>query len=423
MKASRYTSTRQKVCRNCSAAKAKCDRKSGRCTRCTQRGLSCSYPNSNPGESTEISDTTNVVGPHSPLSVPGLLTPGFKNGLYTNESTVQNSPTAISNSTTTVFSPGDRTNVSSAVSREPHNLSFADLNLICPINVDGIPTRWMNPYIPDPAQKIKNYPENVMAFIFRILKSYTAVATRGHDILPFVHWTQLEEYPSSSPLTTCLSLIRMCQNPLPGSENTATVIIQREMESITDLHKSFDHLSLLAAFQAYLTYIMVLFFRLGQAPSNGVRQAMINLQELAHASSRQGLLCTADEHGARPKWEEWIVTEAKRRTLYVMYLFDSIISVQEGLPTYLGTELEGLPAPSNKFLWQAKARGDWERAYNIHLAEWMERGLTIDELWPLPPDLDESGIAKRRERVDRWLEDIDEFGTMLYAVVSCTHGG
>ena len=149
---------------------------------------------------------------------------------------------------------------------------------------------------------------------------------------------------------------------------------------------------------------------------------MINLQELAHASSRQGLVCAADQKRARPSWEEWIVTETKRRTLYVMYLFDSILSAHEGLPTYLGTELEGLPAPASKSLWQAKTRSDWERAYNIHLAEWTERSLSIDELWPVPEGFTESETATRQMRIDRWLEDVDEFGTMLFAVVSCTHG-
>ncbi|KAJ5172171.1 hypothetical protein N7492_004764 [Penicillium capsulatum] len=415
MKTSRYASTRQKACHHCSNAKAKCDRKL-RCTR----------------ESTEQHDATmNNAEPHSPISVPDALTPGLERELQTGfyatgsqpglASPVRTVPSEIIQNPPTIFSPGDKGHIPS----EPGSLSFSDLDLLCPINVDGITTRWMNPYIPDPGQKIKYYPDNVMTFIARILKSYTAIATRRNDILPFIHWAQMKEHLSSSPLTTCLSLIRMCQNPLPGSESTASMIIQREMEGIMDLHKSFDHLSLLAAFQAYLIYTMVLFFRLGQTPNNGtgLRQAMINLQELAHASSRHGIVCTADQHRARPRWEEWIVTEAKRRTLYVMYLFDSLLSTQERLPTYLGTELEGLPAPSNKFLWRAESRGDWERRYNVYLAEWIDRGLAIDELWPFPPGLDEPGICKRRERVDRWLEDIDEFGTMLYAVVSCTHGG
>jgi hypothetical protein len=72
-------------------------------------------------------------------------------------------------------------------------------------------------------------------------------------------------------------------------------------------------------------------------------------------------------------------------------------------------------------LWQGKSRYGWERAYNIHQTKWVEGGLTIDEIWPT--ELDETGIAKRRTTVDQWLENIDEFGTMLYAVMGCTHGG
>ena len=84
---------------------------------------------------------------------------------------------------------------------------------------------------------------------------------------------------------------------------------------------------------------------------------------------------------------------------------------------------QGLPAPATKQIWEAKTRVEWERAYNIYLAEWMEPGLAIDELWPMPADMNESDIARRRSRVDHWLEGIDSYGTMLYAVTSCTHGG
>ncbi|KAJ8098174.1 hypothetical protein POJ06DRAFT_292945 [Lipomyces tetrasporus] len=88
---------------------------------------------------------------------------------------------------------------------------------------------------------------------------------------------------------------------------------------------------------------------------------MVNLQDLAHSSSRQGLVYAVDQHRARPRWEDWIVAEAKRSDEHssVMYLFDSILSAEENLPTFLGTELQELPAPANKSLWQAQARCDW----------------------------------------------------------------
>ncbi|KAI2615325.1 MFS general substrate transporter [Hypoxylon sp. NC1633] len=295
------------------------------------------------------------------------------------------------------------------------------LELLTLINVEDISNRWLNSYIPVPGQKPKDYPASITAFICRILKSYVAVTVRGRGAPPFVHSSQIMAASIRQPLSTCLSLVRVCDNPLPGSESVAADVLQREMSSLHEQHGTFDDVTLLAAFQAYLIYSMVLFFKLGQVSSAYLRQAMMNLQQLACSSGRGGLVSVAEQQRARPKWEAWIVAEAKRRTLYTMYLFDSALSTQDGLPTFLGTELEGLPASASKSLWSAQSRHEWETAYNIYLADGLQGGLRIDELWPIPPDLDEDGVAQRRRRVDQWLEDIDEFGTMLYAVTSCTH--
>lgn len=304
----------------------------------------------------------------------------------------------------------------------PGDLDFSRLELTCPIDADAITNRWLNPYIPHPEQTVKEYPASVTRFIYRILKSYAAMAARGRGTLPFLHPIQIKHQATGSPLATCLSLVRISENPLPGSESAATLVLQREMESIAALRENYDDMSLLAAFQAYLIYTMVLFFRLSQGPSSFFRGAMMNLQELACSASRRGLVCAADEHHARPRWEEWIVAETKRRTLYVMYLFDSVLSAQENLPTFLGVELRGLPAPASKTLWEAHNRNDWEKEFNNFLAEWTERGLTIDELWPIPADYGEPAIARRQSRVDHWLESLDEYGTMMFAVTGCTHG-
>ncbi|KAI1102425.1 MFS general substrate transporter [Jackrogersella minutella] len=335
MKAARYSSSRQKVCSNCSAAKAKCDRKAGRCSRCDLRGLL-------------------------------------------------------------------------------ETLDFSALELFCPINVDDISNRWLNSYIPVPGQKVKEYPPTITSLIYRILKSYVAVTVRGRGAPPFVHSTQMMNTSTRPPLSTCLSLVRICENPLPGSETVAAEVLEREMTNLYEQHAAYDDVAQLAAFQAYMIYSMVLFFRLGRISGPFLRQAMMNLQQIACSSSRGGLVCIAEQHHARPSWEAWIVAEAKRRTLFTMYLFDSVLSVQDGLQTFLGTELQGLPAPANKRLWSAQTRQEWETSYNIHLADWVEKGLRIDELWPIPADLDEHGRLERRNRVDVWLENVDEFGTMLY---------
>ncbi|KAI1391787.1 uncharacterized protein F4822DRAFT_105452 [Hypoxylon trugodes] len=444
MKAARYSTSRQKACQQCSAAKAKCDRKAGCCARCSLRGLSCSYPQAqSPDRSEQNTRNNSERGLHNAFSTPNTLStpsgliPSLERETPAGTDETQNSiadltqaitcasPTNASSETfiedqTLV---GARPDATSRLSRRLESLDFSDLELFSPINVDDISNRWLNSYIPVPGQKVKDYPATITAFIYRILNSYAATAVRGRGAPPFIHSSQVLPTSTRPPLSTCLSLVRICENPLPGSEIVASDVLGREMNNLYEQNAMYDDVTQLAAFQAYLIYAMVLFFKLNQVSNAPLRQVMMNLQQLACSSSRGGLMCMAEQQRARPRWEAWIVAESKRRTLFTMYLFDSVLSAQDGLQTFLGTELQGLFSSSNKILWRAQSRLEWETAYNIHLADWPEGDFRIDELWPIPAGLDDSEIVERRRRVDRWLEDVDEFGTMLYAVTSCTHGG
>jgi hypothetical protein len=445
MRSARYSTSRQKACQPCSNAKTKCDQKADGCARCARRGLYCTYPQafssavSSRGSGGDKSNDADLRSPFSapdplsvsasPLSTPDcqLLARGHTDLVIVESQQAMNNRTPTNNFSITAskdHSPNGPF-LNTATTHLPDNfelLDFSRLDLICPINVNEIRNRWLNAYIPIPGQTPKEYSARITAFIYRILKSYAAVAVHDRGIPPFVHSSQVTALASSPPLSACFSLIRICEKPLPGSERVAADVLQRAMDSIYREHGTYDGLALLAAFQAYLIYTMVLFFQLNQGTDAFFRQAMMNLQELACVSSRRGLVCAAEQQRARPTWESWIVAESKRRTLYTMYLFDGVLSAQEGLPTFLGIELQGLPAPANKAMWGAQARYDWGKVYNVYLAEWMHGGLCIDELWPVPTHLDEPGLNVRRSRVDEWLQTVDEFGTMLYAVTSGTHG-
>jgi hypothetical protein len=174
----------------------------------------------------------------------------------------------------------------------------------------------------------------------------------------------------------------------------------------------------LAAFQAYLIYSMMLFFSPQYGQSLIDRQVMVNLLDFACDMATTGVVCPAEIANSRPDWESWIVACTKRRTLYTLYFFDNIFCTARGLPTFIGEELASLPAPARKTLWEASDRTAWEKRYTIHLTEWPDGALRIDELWPGP----ELGKDERRRRVDRWLETVDEFGMMLFTVTHLTHG-
>ncbi|RWA14926.1 hypothetical protein EKO27_g207 [Xylaria grammica] len=257
---------------------------------------------------------------------------------------IERNVTSTSEPTSASHHPSDVSHGSAYRADEPEIKDFVDLDLTCSIDAEGIANRWLGAYIPLPDQRVKDYPATIKSFLHRMVKSYVTVTIRGRGYPPFIHAAQLATHLVRPPLSTCLSLVRICEHQLPGSEETAADVLQREMHNIYEQRESYDTITLLGAFQAYLIFTMVLFFRLGQIANPILRQAVMNLQELACAS-------------------------AKKRS-----------------------------------------------------SDWTEGGLRTDELWPVPEDFKEADVIKRRNRVDRWLEGVDEFGTMLYAVTSCTHG-
>jgi hypothetical protein len=146
---------------------------------------------------------------------------------------------------------------------------------------------------------------------------------------------------------------------------------------------------------------------------------VVQLQELAATVAASGLISGAELSHTRPSWESWIVASAKRRTMYVFYLFNTVFNAMSALPTYVAEELRGLPVPASRNLWDAEDRREWEREYDRHLATWKEEGeLKISELWLS----EETGTPERRSRIERWVQDVDEFGMMLFAVCTHIHG-
>ena len=119
-----------------------------------------------------------------------------------------------------------------------------------------------------------------------------------------------------------------------------------------------------------------------------------------------------------PKWESWIIASAKRRTIFTLYLFTSIYNADHSVPNFIAYELAGVYAPDMKELWEARSRAEWERHYKRYLSVWEDGPLLISEMWRSP----ETGSTERRNRIDRWVQGVDEFGMMLFAVCSHIHG-
>ncbi|KAI3528815.1 hypothetical protein CSPX01_15972 [Colletotrichum filicis] len=420
MRPARYSTSRQKACQPCATAKAKCDRKAVTCSRCHQRGLPCLYPQTR----TIPSSAPGAAGLHSEAEAEVDTDRVATTISATVEANAGFSPFRIipSNETSASFRAGEllATDTDRSDVLKPEVFDFSDMGLVCTINADDIANRWLNNFVPIPGQLAKNYSPSISAFIQRILESYVDCSIRGRKVPPFVHWSQIT-LPSSQPLSNCLRAIRSFGGPDVAGAETVANELKVEMARLYSQHASYDDMALLAAFQTHLIYAMVIFFKFGKAYHPFLREAMMSTQDLACAVAKKGLTCVSGDE-PRPRWECWIAAEAKRRTLFTMCLFDSALLTHDGLSTHLATELRGLSAPASKALWETRTRRDWRGVYDLQQAEWPDSWLAIDELWPVPGNFSETEVIHRRTRVKAWLEDLDEFGTMIYAVTSGTHG-
>jgi hypothetical protein len=305
-------------------------------------------------------------------------------------------------------------------------MDFTNIRLACTVPAEQIQNRWLNRMVPIPDHVMQSYPPNITFLLHQVLKSYAGTAIRGRGILPFVHPLQTADRSQTAddgwcePLSTCLSTVRVLDNPILGPEQRTADLIREKMSKIQNEYLRYSgEMKVLAAFQAYLTYTLTLFFYVKQDRDDYLANAMVILQALARHVTMQGLVTPMRARNCRHIWEEWVAGEAKRRTILVMYLFDALLAVRDGLPTYLMVELQNLPAPGPKSLWQETVRSDWKTAYTSYETHWDNGSyLQIVELWTPPSTFRRLDAETRQNRIDLWLEDIDEFGTFFYACMA-----
>jgi hypothetical protein len=144
----------------------------------------------------------------------------------------------------------------------------------------------------------------------------------------------------------------------------------------------------------------------------------VRLQGIGFYCAKTGIISEAEKSNNRPKWESYIITSTKRRSLFTMYLFTSVYNFKMSLPNFVAEELRGAFLPDGSALWGQQNRAAWEQEYHAHLSRWPDGKLEISELWRDS----ETGSAARQERIERWLEFADEFGMALFAVCAHIHG-
>lgn len=145
------------------------------------------------------------------------------------------------------------------------------------------------------------------------------------------------------------------------------------------------------------------------------------MQSFAHTLALSGLVHPSEHppldsgnHPAHLPWRAWALAEAKRRSLFVMYMLDDVVNTFSNVSCIRGDELAGLLAPCSEKMWRAKEEGAWRRLYDVHVGEWEGGGLRLEELWRETGEMGRKG----KERVERWVREMDGLGMVIFAITA-----
>lgn len=189
------TSLRQKSCRHCASAKAKCDLKRSSCSRCTLRGTPCVYAavpdnDSGLGDSSPSSPTNHYVPP-SGTSVPAEVNnvdmmDAFGVDLLHNN-----------------FSIDELDGGDSALGLIPFNTSLYNTTLTTTSDFSGLEDPWFLP--PDMTPPLVRHS---METLLRALRTWPRILCKGFLLPPMFHHS-ISRTTVSLPLANCCTLVKM----------------------------------------------------------------------------------------------------------------------------------------------------------------------------------------------------------------------
>ncbi|KKZ61439.1 hypothetical protein EMCG_03952 [[Emmonsia] crescens] len=416
---------RQKACRGCSAAKTRCDLRRPTCSRCTLRKTFCQYPaaviSTSKSTSSEISvedhelpqkdsqKDTRTPQSDAPLEherLCGDFNPGFELSTPESESLYLHSllPShlgVLENELAPTFEDLtnlDNLNYDYGLIRNIPDLSSNKSTQLAPSDVRS-----------DSALKLSQHS---MEVILRVTRTWPRMMAKGNQLPPIIHPYQLSDGNIPTPLANCFALVKMWDGQRCGGTSIVQQTVKKEAQAIISLFETFDERDLTAALQALMIYTLILLF-----PSNDQLSVSLlddklvkHLRTIMQYVVSTGVVLEEESRSARPLWECWVYATCKRRALLSLYIIHWAYSVYHCIPTFDCNELNNIPAPAAKNLWQSTSSEQWEPRYNRWLAQWDGPYYRQGELLRISPGV------RIDPRAELWLEEADEFGMIFIAI-------
>ncbi|KAK6444342.1 hypothetical protein FP744_10000590 [Trichoderma asperellum] len=175
------------------------------------------------------------------------------------------------------------------------------------------------------------------------------------------------------------------------------------------LHRSYDLADMLAALQASLIYSIMIHLDSKTTGQYAVQLVLGQLQEMAYHLLMAAAISTADIPSKVPDLESWVIASAAHRTVLAIYVFDCVVCFLHHIPVYTCDELDFIPAPVCRRLWEAGEYETWREEYANWTKLWNGREVVMGEL------LNRYAVLHDCDRVEKWISEADEFGMLIFA--------
>ena len=219
-RAHKARSARQKSCRECSAAKTRCDLRRPICSRCSMRDTSCQYAVSVDGSEFEDVSHAHRVGPTiekqklGGMSIQTAILP-------------EQIPRVVSPGLSSLHLSDQHTFLESSLI----NFEDLDANLVLTGALDLVdhPHTLAHQLPPTTTPKLVHHS---MELILRILRTWPRTLAKEISLPPMIHPSQLSEQSQTGTLSNCITLVKMWYGQCPGATEIVQDTVKREMQEL-----------------------------------------------------------------------------------------------------------------------------------------------------------------------------------------------
>ncbi|KAL2060520.1 hypothetical protein VTL71DRAFT_9161, partial [Oculimacula yallundae] len=443
------TPLRQKSCARCARGKTRCDLRQPSCSQCREKNHECVYPSVETGELANTSEHTHTISSilkESGTSLPPVDEDGTISGGIgltglggTSLVTINDSfhSTASSFGSPGIHDIPYRPQIPSSLTFSRFgvaNMAIANPllrtlpywpydqaeseNLILASHTtfngdEGLPKdklsqirdRWINPSLEPPSRTVPAQAVSA-GFMTHVLKCYPKMMARDGSLPPIIHRSQSTS--RTIQLVNCEAWAKIWENRTGIDEAGLLNTMQVEFDRLFIEHRLYSQLDLLAALQASLIYSIIIHLDSNTTGKFAAQLVLGQLQEMAYHLLITVAFPKTRSSGTIPNQESWIITAATHRTILAVYVFEYAICHRNRMPVYTCDELDFIPVPVGKRLWEAQEYGTWREEYENWFDMWKGRELVMGEL------LNGYADSSTQNRVERWLSEADEFGMLVF---------